>query len=275
MPELPEVETVRRGSEQHLVGRRVRAVELRRHDLRWPIPVAAVEDLRGRRCTAVRRRAKYLLLCFDGPGQPIALIHLGMSGCLFVDTVSTPAWETHEHWRLQFGGRLLRYVDARRFGALDVVAAADLATHPRLRQLGPEPFSAEFATDYVHLHSRRHKVATKVWLMNAKYVVGIGNIYASEACFHAGVRPRRAAGRLRHSDCERLVAAVREVLQAAIDAGGTTLRDYATLDRDSGYFQRELAVYGRSGEACEVCGTTIKRAILAQRSTYWCPHCQV
>ncbi len=278
MPELPEVETVRAGLALHLPGRRLVDVALARADLRWPIPADAVRALRGRRCLAVERRSKYVLMRFDGEGLPVALVHLGMSGRLFVDVldggVAPPAWRLHEHWRMRFGDRLLRYVDPRRFGMLDVVPADDLATTPLLARLGPEPFDPAVTAEWLFARTRGRKVAIKPFLMNAAQVVGVGNIYASEACFRAGIRPRRAAGRLTRADCIRLVDAVRAVLRAAIDAGGTTLRDYVGVDEGSGSFQRELMVYGRGGQPCRTCGTTIRQLVLGQRATFYCATCQ-
>ncbi len=277
MPELPEVETVRRGLAERIAGQRLDSVEFSRSDLRWPMPIEAVKGLCGRRCTSVDRRSKYLLLDFDGEDSPVVLIHLGMTGRVFVEELArgeAPPWRLHEHWRMRFGKRLVRYVDARRFGALDVVPRDRLGAHPLLASLGPEPFSAEFDAEYLFARTRKRKVATKVLLMDAHVVVGVGNIYASEACFRAGVRPGRSAGRLTRADCARLVDAVRAVLRASIDAGGTTLRDYVGVAEDSGWFQRELAVYDRAGEPCRVCGTPIRHSVSGQRSTYWCPHCQ-
>ncbi len=276
MPELPEVETVRRGLEPRLVGRRLDGAVFRREDLRWPMPCDAIRSLAGRDVEDVSRRSKYVLVRFSGPERPHLLIHLGMSGRLFLDedVREEPSWRPHEHWRMTFGDRLLRYVDPRRFGALDLCDEQDLGDHPLLTHLGPEPFGDGFSADYLYARSRGRTVATKVFLMDAKIVVGVGNIYASEACFHAGVRPTRAAGRLRRSDCERLVAAVQGVLEAAIQAGGTTLRDYVGVSEDTGYFQRELRVYGRDGEPCLDCGAPIQTMVLGQRSTFFCRHCQ-
>lgn len=275
MPELPEVETVRRGLCPWLEGQPLDAVELFRADLRWPIPTVAVRALRGRTCTAVERRSKYLLLRFDGRGRPVALVHLGMSGRLFLDVATAPGpRRPHEHWRMHFADRVARYVDPRRFGMLDVAPADDLATHPLLARLGPEPLGPDFTPDHLFARTRARRVATKTLLMDAHEVVGVGNIYASEACFRAGVRPRRAAASLTRAECARLVDAVRAVLRAAIDAGGTTLRDYVGVGEDSGYFQRELRVYGRDGAPCTVCGATVRRVVSGQRSTYYCPTCQ-
>ena len=263
MPELPEVETVRCGIGRHLPGRRLRRVGLRRTDLRWAIPVKAFQDLAGRQCTGVRRRSKYLQLSFSGAGAPVALVHLGMSGRLGVDVLRPggrrPVWETHEHWRMDFGDRLLRFSDPRRFGMLDVVADAEISEHRLLRHLGPEPLHREFNGSTLHQRSRRRKVTVKNFLMDAKNVVGVGNIYASEACFRAGVRPGRAAGRLTRAECDDLARSVKQVLRAAIRAGGTTLRDYVGVDDNIGFFQRQLQVYGRDGDACRHCGTTISQ----------------
>ncbi|MCA8944414.1 MAG: bifunctional DNA-formamidopyrimidine glycosylase/DNA-(apurinic or apyrimidinic site) lyase [Planctomycetes bacterium] len=278
MPELPEVETVRRGAERCLTGQRLDEAELRRPDLRWPIPTDAVLGLRGRRLTAVDRRAKYLLLRFDGRDRPVAIVHLGMSGRLFVDELAPrarpPEWRKHEHWRMQFGRRLLRFVDPRRFGALDVAPEFDLETHPLLVHLGPEPLGGTFDGDALFRTTRKRKTSIKTLIMDARHVVGVGNIYASEACFLAGVRPRRRASTLTRDDCTRLADAIRSVLTAAIEAGGTTLRDYVGVDEETGYFQRELAVYDRAGAPCVRCDTPIKHVVSGQRSTYYCPTCQ-
>ena len=278
VPELPEVETVRTGAEPHLVGRRVAATHLQRDDLRWPIPVRAFAGLVGRRCTAVARRSKYLLVHFDGPGEPVALVHLGMTGRLLVEPLARnterPPWRLHEHWRLDFGDRLVRFVDPRRFGALDVAPAATLADHVRLRDLGPEPLDPAFDGAFLHGVTRGRKVAIKQLLMDAKVLVGVGNIYASEACWRAGVRPRRAAKSLLRGECDALAAAVQAVLRAAIAAGGTSFRDYVGVAEDAGFFARELAVYERAGEPCPRCGAAIRRTVDGARSTYWCAGCQ-
>jgi formamidopyrimidine-DNA glycosylase len=277
VPELPEVETVRRGAEPHLKGRRLRAVELRRPDLRWPIPTAAVHDLVGRRCTAVARRSKYLLLHFDGPGRPTALVHLGMTGRLLVEpatAAAAPPFRLHEHWRMAFVGRLVRFVDPRRFGALDVAPQAELAEHRLLARLGPEPLEPGFDGAFLHRGTRARRTSIKTLLMDAHVLVGVGNIYASEACWRAGVRPRRAAGSLTRAECDALAAAVRDVLQAAIAAGGTSFRDYRGVAEDAGFFARELAVYERAGQPCRRCGAVVRRTTDGARSTYWCAGCQ-
>ena len=275
MPELPEVETIRRGAEPLLVGRRLTQVELRRRDLRWPIPVRSIKNLVGLRCQSVDRRSKYLLLQFDGEQQPLAIVHLGMSGRLFVDiTTSEPEWRLHEHWRMRFDDRLVRFVDPRRFGCLDAGSRAKLNEHRLLQDLGQEPLQPEFDALFLHRVSRRRKLSIKNLLMDGRVLVGVGNIYASEACWHARVRPRRAAGSLRRAESAALVDAVKRVLQAAIRAGGTSFRDYVGVAEDSGYFARELAVYEREGRACRRCRTPIKRTTDSGRSTYWCSGCQ-
>lgn len=279
MPELPEVETVRRGMAPLLVGQQVQRIELRRVDLRWPIPENKVRRLKGRTCRRVARRSKYLQLHFSGLGSPVALIHLGMSGRLFVDVLKPdqprPPWRPHEHWRMDFGSYLMRYVDARRFGMLDVVPGRQLEDHWLIKDLGPEPLDDGFTGELLFHLSRHRRVTCKTLLMNSRNVVGVGNIYASEICFRAGVRPRRAAGRLTRRNCEDLVDSVQEVLREAIGAGGTTIRDYVGVDERSGYFQRSLMVYDRQGHPCRACGTPIKRVVETGRSTYYCPRCQI
>lgn len=278
MPELPEVETVRAGAEPHLRGRRLRAVHATRPDLRWPMPLAALRGLQGRRCTAVARRSKYLLLGFDGPGTPVAIVHLGMTGRLLVEPTTArarrPAFRRHEHWRMDFGDRLVRFVDPRRFGALDVAAGDSLATHRLLARLGQEPLEPGFDGAFLHRHSRGRRASVKALLMDAHVLVGVGNIYASEACWHAGVRPRRAARSLSRADCAALATAVQQVLRAAIAAGGTSFRDYVGVAEDAGFFARELTVYERAGQPCRRCGAPIRRSIDGGRSTYWCAGCQ-
>jgi formamidopyrimidine-DNA glycosylase len=278
VPELPEVETVRRGAEPHLVGRRLRALELRRDDLRWPMPKEALQALVGLSCTAVRRRSKYLLVHFDGQNAPIALIHLGMTGRVIVDAIgkraARPEYRKHEHWRMDFGDRLVRFIDPRRFGALDVAEQATFAEHPRIKDLGQEPLEPEFDGAFLHRITRNRKVAIKQLIMNGNLLVGVGNIYASESCWHAQIRPRRAAKSLTKSEANALAEAIRNVLTAAIKAGGTSFRDYVGVSEEAGYFARELKVYERKDQPCPRCKTPIKQATQQGRSTYWCPNCQ-
>jgi len=278
LPELPEVETIRRGVERWLPGHKVRRAVLRRPDLRWPIPRAAFRDLIGRRCEEVTRRSKYLLIRFSGRGQPTAMIHLGMSGQLLIEVTRPreprPRYEKHEHWRLDCGDRLVRFMDPRRFGSLDVVPTDQLASHRLLAGLGPEPLDPAFDGTALHEMTRGRKVGIKSFLMNAKNVVGIGNIYASEICFLAGVRPRRSVRRLTHKHCKVLAAATREILEQAIREGGTSLRDYVGVEADTGYFQQSLSVYGRVGETCDQCDSVIKQIVESGRSSFYCPRCQ-
>jgi len=274
MPELPEVETTRRGIEPHLVGRRVNAVVLRRPDLRWPIPAEITGQLPGQRIDAVERRAKYLLL-HTAAGS--ALLHLGMSGMLRVLPPDTPVGK-HDHVDLALepagaaGPRVLRFTDPRRFGCLLWQPPGE--THPLLAGLGPEPLTEAFDGDLLWHLSRGRSAAVKLFLMDNAVVVGVGNIYASEALFRAGIDPRRPAGKVSRERYARLAGEVKRLLAWAIERGGTTLRDFLNPDGAPGYFFRELMVYGRAGEPCKVCGTSIRQATLGQRSTFWCPRCQ-
>jgi formamidopyrimidine-DNA glycosylase len=270
MPELPEVETTRRGLAPVLEGRTIARVVVRERRLRWRLPAGFEAALEGRRVRRVARRAKYLLIETDGG---TLIVHLGMSGSLRVVDPTLPP-KAHDHVDLVLdSGRCVRFNDPRRFGSLHVVAGDPLA-HPLLRGLGPEPLSDAFNADYLYRRTRRRRVAIKQLLMNASIVVGVGNIYASEALFRAGVRPQRAAGRLSRAEVARIVAAVRRVLGAAIRVGGTTLRDYVNADGQPGYFRQKLYVYERAGEPCRVCRTPIRQRVQGQRSTYWCPTCQ-
>jgi formamidopyrimidine-DNA glycosylase len=270
MPELPEVETTRRGITPHVCHQRVRAVIVREPRLRWPVPVALVEGLTGARIDAVERRAKYLLL---RTSRGTALLHLGMSGSLRVLAADTPAGK-HDHLDLVLdNGRCLRLTDPRRFGAA-LWCAGDVHAHALLKDLGPEPLGDAFTTDYLCTAARGRKVAVKAFIMDAKVVVGVGNIYASESLFLAGIHPQRAAGRISRTRCERLVQAIKQVLTESIAAGGTTLRDFVGGDGRPGYFAQELRVYGRTGEPCPRCGSAIRQITTGQRSTYYCPHCQ-
>ena len=278
MPELPEVETVRIGAEPHLVGRRLSSLELQRDDLRWPMPKAPLQGLVGRICTRVARRSKYLLVHFDGPKAPVALIHLGMTGQLLIDPIkpraARPDYRKHEHWRMDFGDRLVRFIDPRRFGALDVAEQASLKDHIRIKNLGQEPLLPGFDGAFLHRITRNRKVAIKQLIMNGNLLVGVGNIYASESWWQARIRPRRAAKSLSKAEATALCEAIRNVLTAAIKAGGTTIRDYVGVSEDAGYFARELKVYERHNQPCLRCKTPIKHATQQGRSTYWCPGCQ-
>ena len=269
MPELPEVETTRRGVAPHLVGATVSAVTVRDPRLRWPVPADLGTRLPGQRLDAVDRRAKYLLFRFT---RGTLLVHLGMSGSLRVVDAGAPPGP-HDHVDIVFGERVLRLRDPRRFGSLHWVTG-DPATHPLLAHLGPEPLGEQFDAERLHALARRRHVTAKALLMDGRVVVGVGNIYANEALFRAGVRPTRRSDRLTRADCSRLVAAVREVLAAAIAHGGTTLRDFVREDGEPGYFRIELMAYGRGGEPCPHCATAMKAVRVGQRATVYCPRCQ-
>ncbi len=269
MPELPEVETTRRGIAPHLVGRRITGATLRRPDLRWPIPAAIREELPGQRVAGVTRRAKYLLVEAESGS---AILHLGMSGCLRVLPAGTPV-AAHDHVDLAIeGGTILRFNDPRRFGAL--LWQPRGALHPLLADLGPEPLSDEFDGGHLFRLSRGRSGAVKTFLMDQSIVVGVGNIYAAEALFRAGIDPRRAAGRVSRERYDRLAEAVQAILGYAIERGGTTLRDFLAPDGAPGYFEQELLAYGREGLPCTACGAAMRGLRLGQRATAYCPRCQ-
>ena len=269
MPELPEVETTRRGLAPHVEGRRVTTVVLRRPDLRWPIPPEIRETLPGQRIDAVRRRAKYLLLDTAGGS---ALLHLGMSGSLRVLPADTPV-APHDHVDLALdSGRVLRFNDPRRFGCL--LWQPPGTVHPLLEGLGPEPLSDAFDGDLLFALSRGRKAPVKTFLMDQAVVVGVGNIYAAEALFAAGISPLRSAGKVSRERYRALAEAVKRILAYAIERGGTTLRDFISPDGAPGYFELELLAYGRGGEPCPRCGRPLKQAAIGQRTTVWCGHCQ-
>lgn len=275
MPELPEVETTRRGLAPHLEGRRVGAVTLRRPDLRWPIPPEIAAVLPGQRIAAVRRRAKYLLLDTNAGS---ALLHLGMSGSLRVLPADAPLRE-HDHVdialetaRTAGTTRVLRFNDPRRFGCLLWQPAG--TTHPLLQGLGPEPLSDAFDGDYLFARSRGRRAPVKTFLMDQRIVVGVGNIYAAEALFAAGISPVRAAGRVSRERYAALAAGVKAILAYAIERGGTTLRDFLAPDGAPGYFEQELAAYGRGGEPCPRCGRPLRQIAVGQRTTAYCASCQ-
>lgn len=271
MPELPEVETTRRGIAPWLEGRRLLGARVRQPRLRWPVPADLDARVRGRRVRQVRRRAKYLLL--DLGNDDWLLLHLGMSGSLRVLPKDSPPGP-HDHLDLLLEERrLLRLRDPRRFGAVLWWHGLPQA-HPRLRRLGPEPLSATFSGAHLYGLSRARRTPVKAFIMDQRVVVGIGNIYANEALFAAGIHPGRAAGRIALSRYRRLVAAIRETLEAAIAQGGTTLRDFEQADGRPGYFAQTLRVYGRAGRPCPRCGTPIRRRELGGRSAWWCPRCQ-
>ena len=274
MPELPEVETTRRGLAPHLEGRRILDVTLRRPDLRWPIPREISDLLPSSTIQLVRRRAKYLLMETE---VGTAIWHLGMSGSMRVLPADTPV-RAHDHVDMTIAGkgraapRVLRFNDPRRFGCLLWQPPGE--THELLRDLGPEPLSDDFDGDYLFERSRGRSAPVKAFLMDQSVVVGVGNIYVAEALFAAGVSPRREAGKVTRERYAAIAKAVRAILGYAIERGGTTLRDFISPDGAPGYFEQELSVYGRGGLPCPRCGRALRQATLAQRATVWCPNCQ-
>jgi len=270
LPELPEVETTRRGIRGVLRGRQVARLTLREPRLRWRVDAQLPSRLIGQRILDVRRRAKYLLIDLE---RGSLIVHLGMSGSLRVLDPATPL-APHDHYDLLLdSGRCLRFNDPRRFGSL-LWVDGDPAEHPLLATLGPEPLTRAFSVDYLARRARGRRVAIKQFLMDQRVVVGVGNIYASEALFRAGVHPKRAAGRIAVARFEALVEAIRAVLDDAIRAGGTTLRDYVGADGEPGYFRQRLYVYERTGRPCRRCRTPVRHLLQGQRSTYYCPRCQ-
>jgi formamidopyrimidine-DNA glycosylase len=271
LPELPEVETTRRGVAPHLVHRKIERVIVRESRLRWPVQDNLPELLSGAVIESVGRRAKYLVV---NTSLGALLIHLGMSGSLRIVHNETDS-RKHDHIEIVFdNGQCLRFHDPRRFGCVLWLGELLAEEHPLLQDLGPEPLSDEFTGDHLYERSRGRRVAVKNLLMNGKVVVGVGNIYASEALFMAGIRPGISAGNISRQRYDLLANAVKEVLGQAINAGGTTLRDFVREDGKPGYFASELKVYGRNGQPCRVCSTMIRVRIIGQRSTFYCTSCQ-
>lgn len=270
MPELPEVETTRRGLLPLLVGRKVQDMTIRQRNLRWPISRSLPAAIRGQSVQSLDRRAKYLLMRFS---HGSVLLHLGMSGSLRI-LPQTEAPKKHDHVDFVLADKqCLRLHDPRRFGAI-LWTTRDPQSHPLLKDLGPEPLDEEFDGDYLFRRSRGRKVAIKNFLMNSQVVVGVGNIYANEALFQAGIRPTHAAGRLSKLRLHSLATKVKNVLQHALEVGGTTLRDYRSPNGHPGYFRLELAVYGRAGEPCKVCRKPLIEKRIGQRSSVYCRTCQ-
>lgn len=269
MPELPEVETTRRGLAPLVEGRRIAAVTIRQRQLRWPIP-GAVDGITGQKIAALERRAKWLVWQLESGSL---LWHLGMSGS-FRAWQKAPEPGAHDHVDLQIeSGHLIRFTDPRRFGAL-LWGGDEPYAHARLASLGPEPLGPAFSGEWLWQRSRGRRVAVKAFIMDAKTVVGVGNIYASEALFAAGIHPRRPAGRISRVRYDRLASIIRRILADAIEVGGTTLRDFTVGDGTPGYFAQSLKVYGREGGACPGCGQPVRREVIGQRSTFYCPGCQ-
>jgi formamidopyrimidine-DNA glycosylase len=269
MPELPEVETTRRGVEPHCLGRVVRQVIVREPRLRWPVPDSLASALSGQTIKAVERRAKYLLFSTEAGSL---LVHLGMSGSLRIVVPDVPPGR-HDHIDVLLeGGVCLRYHDPRRFGCF--LWSAPGVLHSLLSGLGPEPLSAEFDGQLLYQLSRSRKGPIKNFIMDGKVVVGVGNIYANEALFQSGIRPDRAAGRISLARYQRLADIIKQVLTSSIEQGGTTLRDFVGGDGKPGYFAQQLLVYGRSGQPCRCCGSPLRELRLGQRSSVYCVTCQ-
>lgn len=269
MPELPEVETSRRGIAPWLVGEQIQSVIVRDRRLRWPVPDGIERQMSGQTIRALRRRAKYLLFDTD---IGTALLHLGMSGSVRIIDHNEPAAK-HDHIDIQLAtGKSMRFRDPRRFGSF--LWAEKAEEHPLLRGLGPEPLADAFDGDYLWRAARGRRVAIKPFIMNAAVVVGVGNIYASESLFGAGIHPKRRADRIAKVRMDILADAIKNVLTRAIEAGGTTLRDFHGSDGEPGYFKQSLDVYGRNDEACNICDTPVTVVTLGQRSTYYCKSCQ-
>lgn len=270
MPELPEVETTCRGIAAYVVGKAVTAVTVRQRQLRWPVPRGLQRKLVKHKVLRLQRRAKYILFRFE---HGCLILHLGMSGSLRIVTGDQPP-EKHDHIDIEFdNGIKLRFRDPRRFGSL-LWTIDDPLQHPLLVGLGPEPLNNNFHGDYLYQKARGRRQAIKTFIMDSRIVVGVGNIYASEALFSSGIHPGRAAGRLSRERCDRLAAAIKRVLKQAIAAGGTTLRDFASGDGRPGYFYLKLKVYDRAGAPCVRCGNPISQARIGQRSAFFCSKCQ-
>ena len=273
MPELPEVEITRRGIEPFLAGNIITGVAVRNRRLRWPVPRDLAERVTGSRIGRVARRGKYIVIdCARSGKNGCLILHLGMSGSLRIVASATPP-QAHDHFDLLLGKRLMRLRDPRRFGAV-LWEQGPIELHPLLAGLGVEPLEDAFTGSVLHASTRGRKVAIKLALMNASIVVGVGNIYANESLFHARIDPRTPAGRVSLARCNELVAAIKSTLNKALDAGGSSLRDFVHSDGASGYFQQQYTVYDRTGLPCRVCGTAIRSIRQGQRSTFFCGSCQ-
>lgn len=274
MPELPEVETVRNGLKEifNSSGSLVETASRSQKALRFPWPRNFCKELSGQSILNVRRRAKYLI--FETTGKDF-ISHLGMTGNWRLESQESPK-KAHDHLRLGLGnGKVLIYNDVRRFGFFDFVDSEGLEESRWFSHLGPEPLDEQkFSPDYLFCNSRKKQTTLKSFIMDQRIVVGVGNIYASEALFRAGLRPTQKAGRLTRQACVNLIVAIREILTEAIAQGGTTIKDFKTAGGGEGYFQQKLMVYGRDGESCHVCGYGIRKKTLAGRSTFWCSQCQ-
>ena len=270
MPELPEVETTLRGIEPHIGGQIITEIIIRNKNLRWPIPAAIKKHMPGQKLKQLQRRGKYILLFTD---KGTAILHLGMSGSLRISDAST-AVEKHDHVDIVFAnGKILRFRDPRRFGCL-LWTNKPVEQHKLIASMGPEPLTSNFDGDYLYEKSRKRKNNIKGFIMDGKVVTGVGNIYASEALFSAGILPGRQSGRVSRERYQLLAECIKDVLTRAIKQGGTTLKDFTREDGQPGYFKQSLNVYDRAGLDCIKCKKAIKQKTLNQRSTYYCSHCQ-
>lgn len=273
MPELPEVETVCRGLAPVMEGVVIERIELMRPDLRVPIPAELPGKVKGAKVVKVSRRAKYLLFYLDN--QYVIIAHLGMSGWMKVFPAKPNSLGKHDHVLIYMkSGSVIIFNDPRRFGLFIGCDESKLAAHPLLADMGPEPLEPEFDAEYLYNQLQRRKQAVKPVIMDQKLVVGVGNIYASEALYDAGILPERPANKLSHKDCSRLVTSIQKTLHAAIASGGSTLRDFVASNGESGYFQHHFQVYGKEKEGCGTCGKKILKMVQAGRATYWCKTCQ-
>lgn len=277
MPELPEVEVIRRGIAARLEGQRIAGVTIRNPNLRWPVPLGLGQTLSGLKIEKVTRRGKYLLFSC---GEGTLIVHLGMSGSLRLRSASTAAGSTaeppqkHDHVDLVLeDDTILRFRDPRRFGAI-LWTTADAARHVLLAQLGPEPLTEAFNGNLLYRRTRGRSASIKDMVMNSHIVTGVGNIYANEALFHARIHPAVPAGKLGLAKCRKLAHAIKQTLALAIEAGGSSLRDFVGSDGNPGYFQQQYWVYGRAGDPCRTCGTPVAHIRQGQRSSFYCPRCQ-
>jgi len=269
MPELPEVETTLRGIYPTLNKQKIKRIDVRERRMRWPVPKEVEAGLGGEIVKSLTRRGKYILI---GTEKGTAMLHLGMSGSLRIVTPDV-APEKHDHIDIVLNKKIIRFNDPRRFGSL-LWTTDEPGQHKLLKELGPEPLSDSFTIDYLFNASRSRHVAIKQFIMNSNIVVGVGNIYASESLYRAGINPKKAAGKISRQRYAKLVCAIKEVLAEAIEMGGTTLRDFHGSDGKPGYFRIKLKVYGHAGEPCEACSAPIKQITQGQRATYYCPACQ-
>ncbi len=269
MPELPEVETSRRGIEPHLLNKTIKSIEIRQHKLRWPVPENLASLATGKKIRGVCRRAKYIYLKLD---NGCIIIHLGMSGSLRICEKEMPP-EKHDHIDICVSNKILRLRDPRKFGCV-LWTPLDINEHKLIKPLGPEPLTAKFNASYLHKKANKRQCSIKTFIMNSHIVVGVGNIYASESLFKAGINPKRKAGNISLNRLQKLVDAIKQTLTEAIKQGGTTLRDFTSETGQPGYFAQKLLVYGKVDEDCTVCGKPIKQIKQQARSTYYCSNCQ-